>query len=165
MLEAAESDARDLGAKGVAAWGLLLPMFMRASWFRKHGYQKADRQGMFSLVWKPFADDAEPPRWIRPKCRPVLEPNKVTVTAFCSGWCTAQNSVFERAKRAAAEQQFEGKVVFRPVSTLDRLEFLQCGIADALYIDDKEVRNGPPPSYDAIRKLIRKRVQKLKLAV
>ena len=63
LLDAAERDAESRGAKGMAAWGILLPFFMRSKWFRKHGYKKADRDGMIELVWKPFAEDAAPPRY------------------------------------------------------------------------------------------------------
>jgi len=38
---------------------------------------------------------------------------------------------------------------------------LEWGIADALYIDDKEVRTGPPPSYKKIKKKIARQVKKL----
>ena len=47
------------GAKGMAAWGLWLPVWMKASWFKKHGYQGVDRSGPRELVWKPFVADAE----------------------------------------------------------------------------------------------------------
>ena len=40
LLQAAENDAKKLGTKGLVVWGLLLPVFMRARWFRKQGYQK-----------------------------------------------------------------------------------------------------------------------------
>lgn len=43
LLRAAEDDARALGATGIAAWGIALPLWMKASWFKKHGYRKADR--------------------------------------------------------------------------------------------------------------------------
>ena len=71
LLEAAEADARALGAAGMAAWGVVLPFWMRASWFRKHGYRKADTLGMMALVWKPFTADAAPPAWIRPRKKPA----------------------------------------------------------------------------------------------
>lgn len=32
---------------------------MKASWFKKQGYRKADHQGMAVLLWKPFTDVAE----------------------------------------------------------------------------------------------------------
>ncbi len=49
LLAAAEEDARQRGAKGVAAWGVWLPFWMKASWFKKHGYHKVDRQGISVL--------------------------------------------------------------------------------------------------------------------
>jgi GNAT superfamily N-acetyltransferase len=159
LLQAAEEDAASKGAKGIAAWGVALPFWMRASWFKKHGYKKVDKQGMMLLLWKPFTNDAVPPKWIREQKKPEKIPGQVTVTAFKNGWCPAQNMVFERAKRAAAE--LGDKVVFREIDTLDRNVFLEWGIADALFIDEKQVRTGPPPSYEKIRKLIQKRVRKL----
>jgi len=70
---------------------------------------------------------------------------KVTVSAFINGWCPAQNLVFERAKRASAE--LGEKVIFKSYNTSNRQIFLEWGIADALYIGEKQVRTGPPPSY------------------
>ncbi|MBL7073811.1 GNAT family N-acetyltransferase [candidate division KSB1 bacterium] len=161
LLQAAETDAKSKGAKGMAAWGIPLPFWMKASWFKKQGYTKVDKQGILGqvLLWKPTTDDAIPPKWIKEKKKPETSPGKVTVTAFLNGWCPAQNLVFERAKRAASE--FGDKVVFRGINTFDREVLLEWGIADALYIDDKEVRTGPPPSYEKIKKKIAKRVRKL----
>jgi len=132
---------------------------MKASWFKKQGYTKVDRQGMQILLWKPFTDEAIPPKWIKRRKKLETIPGKVTVTAFRNGWCPAQNLVFERAKRAAAE--FGDHVVFREIDTFDREVFLEWGIADAVYIDDKSVRTGPPPSYEKIKKLMAKRVKRL----
>jgi len=159
LLAAAEEDARELGAKGMAAWGMALPFFMRASWFKKHGYKKADSVGMQVLLWKPFADDAEPPRWIRDKKKPGLEPGKVAVTALVNGWCPGMNMAFERAKRAASE--FGDKVAFRAVDTFDRTAFKEWGEPDAIFVDGKGIRMGPPPTYAKIQKTIAKRVKKL----
>ncbi len=161
LLQTAEEDVRAKGAKGIVAWGLSMPFWMKASWYKKHGYTKVDKQGIQVLLWKPFAEDAIPPRWIKAREKPGKVPGKVAVTAFLNGWCPSQNIVFERAKRAAAE--FGDRVVFQEVNTSDRDVFLGCGISDALYVDGKEVRNGPPPSYERIRKIIAKRVRKLGL--
>jgi len=160
LLEAAEEDARALGAKGIAAWGLILPFWMKASWYKKHGYKKADRDGISQLVWKPFSADAQAPKWIKQKAKPQKTPGVVTVTSFINGWCPAQNLTHERAKRAAGE--FGDKIAFNTVDTFDRQTFLQWGISDALFIDDKQVNTGPPPSYEKIRKLIESKVKKLK---
>lgn len=96
LLYAAEADAIALGAKGMAAWGLRLPFWMRASWFKKHGYRTVDTMGIQALVWKPFCPDAKPPTWIRKRKNPPLQPDRVTITTLCNGWCPALNLAFER---------------------------------------------------------------------
>ncbi len=159
LLQAAEDDVKAIGAKGVVAWGLLLPFWMKASWFKKQGFKKVDRQGIQVLLWKPFTDDAIPPKWIRRRKLPQVIPGKVVVTGFLNGWCPAQNLVFERAKRAAAE--FGDKVLFREIDTFDREVFLEWGIADALFVDNKQIRTGPPPSYEHIKRIIARRAAKL----
>jgi GNAT superfamily N-acetyltransferase len=159
LLAAAEDDARSLGAKGMVAWGVSLPVFMRASWFKKHGYRKVDKNAVAQLLWKPFAEDAVAPRWIKERKKPEPTPGKVTVTAFKNGWCPAMNMIFERAKRAAGE--FGEAVDFRAVDTSDRAAFLEWGLADGLFIDGKAVRTGPPPKYEKIHKKIARRVRKI----
>ena len=160
LLQAAEEDARTMGAKGIAAWGLWLPIWMKASWYKKQGYSKADRDGIRMLVWKPFTKDAQAPRWIRQAKKPVLVPGKVTVSAFINGWCTAQNMVCERAKRACAE--LGEPTEFRVIDTTDRETMLEWGISDGLFINQKMVRTGPPPSYESVKKQIEKQVRRLK---
>jgi GNAT superfamily N-acetyltransferase len=158
LLAAAEQDARQLGAKGVAAWGVWLPFWMKASWFKKHGYRMADRQGI--SVFKPFTEDAKPPRWYaKTGKQPERVAGKVTVTAYVNGWCLAQNLVYERAKRAATE--FGDKVVFQEIDTSARDSVAQWGISDSVLVDGKNVQKGPPPSYEAIYKMIAKRVARL----
>jgi len=159
LLRAAEEDTRAKGAKGIAAWGISLPFWMKASWFKKQGYVKVDNQKGQILLWKPFTKDAAPPKWIRRKKIPWKEKGKVVVTALINGWCPAQSIVFERAKRAAAK--FGDKVEFRGINTFDRKVFLEWGLSDGLFIDDKQIRTGPPPSYKKIVRHIRKRVKKL----
>lgn len=159
LLAAAEEDVRGLGAQGMAAWGMAIPVFMRASWFMKRGYKKADAIGMQILLWKPFVEEAKPPRWIRDKKKPEPVPGQVTVTALINGWCPGMNMAFERARRAAAE--FGDKVEFRPVDTFDRAAFREWGEPDAIFVDGKGLRMGPPPSYKKIKKAIAKRVRKL----
>jgi len=159
LLKAAEDDVKTKGAKGMVAWGVSLPFFMKASWFKKQGYLKVDKQSIQVLLWKPFTDNAVPPKWVRKKKVPKAIPGRVTVTSFKNGWCPAQNMIFERAKRAASE--FGEKVDFKEINTFDKDVFLEWGIADALYINNKQIRTGPPPSYEKIKKKIAKHVKKL----
>ncbi len=159
LIKAAEEDAKEQGAKGIAAWGVSLPFWMKASWFKKQGYQTADKMDISVLLWKPFTKDAQPPKWVKVKNIPKKLPGKVTVYGFINGWCPAQNMVFERAKRAASE--FPDKVDFIKIDTSNKDVFLAWGMADALFIDDVQVTTGPPPSYKKIRKIIMKKVKRL----
>jgi GNAT superfamily N-acetyltransferase len=160
LLHAAEEDARALGAQGMAAWGVSLPFWMKASWFKKHGYRKVDSQGMAVLLWKPFVEEAQPPRWF-PKVdkRPEPVADKVNVTAFSSGWCLAQNLVYERAKRVAAE--LGDAVAFNEIDTSQRSAVAEWGVSDAVLVDGKNLQKGPPPSYEKIHKAISKRAGRL----
>ncbi|NQU87617.1 MAG: GNAT family N-acetyltransferase [Mariniphaga sp.] len=160
LLKAAEDDVRSLNKKGIAAWGISYPFWMKASWYKKQGYQKVDKNGVAVLMWKPFTNDAIPPRWIKEKKRPVKNEDKVTVTSFINGWCPVQNMVHERAKRAS--NKFGELVDFQEINTFEKKVFCDWGISDALFIDGKRIRTGPPPSYKKIHKLIRKRVNKIK---
>lgn len=160
MLKAVEEDARKKGAKGLAVWGISMPFWMKASWFKKHGYKPVDKENGMVLLWKPFTDGAQPPKWIRKKKTPKGTPGKVTVTAFNMGWCPAGSIAFERTKRAAAE--FGDKVIFRHIDTSDRQTFLEWGITNAIYLDDEEIGFGPPLKYEKAKKLIAKKVKKLK---
>jgi len=159
LLQAAEDDVRELGGKAIVAWGISLPFWMKAGWFKKQGYKKIDKMGIQVLLWKPFSTAAVPPKWIRKKKKPPLIPGKVAVTAFINGWCTAQNMVFERTKRAAL--QFGDQVVFQEIRTSDRETMQEWGLTDAIFIDGKQIGFGPPLSFEKIQKKINKRVKKL----
>ncbi len=152
LLEAAEEDARARGATGMAAWGLVIPVWMKASWFRGHGYRRVDRSGVAGLMWKPFVDGVTTPRFVRPKKKPARVPGQVTVTSFLHGACRAGNVAHERARRACEE--IGAPVVYRVVDTLDMETAREWGILDGLYVDDREIRTGPPPSYASIRQVI-----------
>ena len=159
LLQAAEDDARALGAKGMAAWGLALPVWMRASWFRKRGYRVADRDGLRHLLWKPFAADAEKPRWIKERKRPPAVPGQVQVTSFVNGWCPAQSIACERAKRACGE--LGARVAFTEINTADAATLREWGITDGLFIDGRPVRFGPPPRFAKIKRQIERRARRL----
>ena len=160
LLAAAEEDARALGAKGMAAWGLWLPFWMKASWFRKRGYRSVARNGIASLLWKPFAADAQPPRWFPRTAKPLeLTSGRVNVTCFVNGWCGAGNLTAERARRVARE--FGEKVAFREVDTSEHATVAEWGLSDALFVDGKQVMTGPPISPERFRRIVGKRVARL----
>lgn len=163
LLEAAERDCRESGAAGIAAWGILLPFFMRSKWFKKHGYKKADRRGMIELVWKPFRGQAEAPQLLKMKKRPAAEEGVLTVRCFRSGWCPVQNLSCERMKRAAGEYGDRIRVMEIDTEVKENLD--EWGISDAIFIDDREINTGPPPSYEKLQRLLRKRMKRHARAV
>ncbi len=55
----------------------------------------------------------------------------------------------------------EGTAEIREIRTDDRAVFLEWGMNDALFIEGREVRNGPPPTYEKIKKKIARRLKKL----
>ncbi len=161
LLLAAEDDVKSLGAKGIAAWGIALPFWMKAAWFKKHGYKKVDADGIARLMWKPFTSDAIPPKWRKPEKKPEAGIDKVKISAFVHGWCSAKNIAMERLKRIAAE--FPNQVEYVEYNTRDRAVMEEWGLSDALYIDTDLVNTGPPPSYDKLKKLVGKKIKKRKL--
>lgn len=160
LLKAAEEDSKNLGADGLVAWGLIIPVFMQASWFKRQGYKVVDKSGITRLLWKPFNDKATPPRFMKPQNIPGKDKGKVSVKMFRYGWCQAYNITCERVIRASEE--FPGKINLETIETLDREVVKKWGITDGIYINGKELNAGPPPSYEKIRKKIRRQVNKIK---
>lgn len=159
LLEAAEAASRARGKKGMCAWGLALPVWMKASWYRKHGYKKVDRDGMAVLLLKDFTGDAKPPKWMRAQRTPESQdPGPVNVTAFVNGWCPVGSIACERAKCACAGFS-PVDVQFTEIDTSDPAVMREWGRADALFVDDREIHIGPPPTEAAIHKQIDRAVR------
>jgi N-acetylglutamate synthase-like GNAT family acetyltransferase len=158
MLKAAEEDAKQLGSNGLVAWGLIIPVFMRASWFKKHGYKVVDKSGMTRLLWKPFNEKAVPPKFMKPVKKPGKGEGKVNVTLFRNGWCQSMNITCERVRRASLD--FPGKINLQEFETLDKEVLKEWGISDAVFVDGKEIPVGPPISFDKILKRIAVKVRK-----
>jgi N-acetylglutamate synthase and related acetyltransferases len=161
LLKAAEQDCRQLGTNGMTAWGLIIPVFMRASWFKRKGYKVADKRGMMRLLWKPLKDEALAPRFMNRIKTPAKAEDKVSIDIFCNGWCPVQNMGYERVKRAA--QEFPQQTVINEYFTTNRNIVKEWGIFDSLYIDGKEIQLGPPPSYLKIKKKVKRAVKKKNL--
>lgn len=162
LLAAAEADAKALGAKGMAAHGITLPFWIPASFYRRQGYRTVDKNGMMRLLFKPFTPDAQPPKMIKLLRKPEknANPGKVTVTYYLTGSCPACSITYERAKRAAAE--FGDRVVFQTVDTSDRETYLGCGVQNVLFIEDRNVSNGPPLTEKKIKKRIGNDLRKIR---
>ncbi len=160
LLVAAETDVRDLGAKGMVAWGLRIPVFMRSRWFKKHGYRRVDTDGIMELLWKRFSVDAVPPRLGRLRRCPDTAPGVVTVTCLRNGWCPSVNLTAERMKRVARE--FAERVNYVEIDTDNRRSFEEWGASDQIFIDGTPLRAGPPRTYEQLRKQVARRVRALR---
>ncbi len=64
--------------------------------------------------------------------------------------------VYERAKRVSLA--LGENVEFQEISTSNKKTINEWGISDALFVDGKQIRTGPSPSYEKIRKIIAKKV-------
>lgn len=161
LLIAAEEDVIQRGAKGMAAWGLGIPVWMRASYFKKRGYKKVDRDSIRTLLWKPFSEDAKKPKWIQQIKSPQAQenPGKVTVTTFYDGRCPSQSIVLERAKEVVS--MFGERVVLNIINTFDREVYLSWGISDGLFVEGKNISQGPPLTKEKIKEAIESRLKKL----
>lgn len=161
LLKAAEADARKRGATGMSAWGIALPFWMKASWYKKQGYRVVDKEGAARLLWKPFVDGAAEPRWRRPKEKPesLAEKGEVLIISYLNGICPAMNIGHERMRKVAEE--FGERVKYRVISTREPADLEKWGISDALYINGREVTLGPPPKEEKLRKLVRRELKKV----
>jgi hypothetical protein len=158
LLKAAEEDVKQTGSNGLVTWGLSIPVFMQASWFKKHDYIVAEKSGIMRLLWKPFNENAFPPRFRKPVKKPGKGKDKVNLTLLRNGWCQSMNITCERAKRAALD--FPGKIELLEFDTTNNNVLNEWGISDAVYVDGKEIMTGPPISYKRIRRKIERRVKK-----
>jgi hypothetical protein len=157
LLQAAEEDVKTMGKKGLAAWGLSEEMWMSASWFQKHGYEKADQEGWLVLVWKAFSQDAKPPRWIKGSFTQEPARGKVKVTSFYSGQCPSENITYSRARKIA--EDFGDKVIFEEIAMSKPENRKKYGLKGGLYINGENIFQGPPPSDEQIKQKIEEKLQ------
>ncbi len=160
LLQAAEEDIRSRGADGIAAWGVSIPVWMKASWYKKHGYKSVQKDGMRQLLWKPLKAEIEPPRWLEIKERPpsAEAEGRVIVTSLFSGICPVTNLAYERSKAVADE--FGNNVSFSEVNISEPADIEKWGMSDALFVNKTQIVLGPPIAKQKIRKIISKELNK-----
>ena len=142
ILDGIEEDVRQTGARGIAAWGMDLPYWNPVSFYEHMGYARVETNGPVVLVWKPFAEDAEPPSLIRQNRSPVKREGQTTVTAFVNGWCNGSCGQCVHARDAVAG--LDEFVAYEEIDTSDRATILSWGIDDDIFVDDKPFDPGRP---------------------
>lgn len=160
LLAAAEEDVRHRGADGITAWGLSIPVWMKASWYRKQGYLKAAADGMMTLMWKPFAEDAVRPAWRKPSpdLDSSLESGPVKILSLVGGICPSVNVTQERIRRLAAE--YGDRIDYERVAVRSADDVARWGLTDGLYIDGRALGMGPPMSEKKLRGMLEKAIRK-----
>lgn len=150
LLDAAEEETRRQGRGGIVteafhhdSW------FMPASFFERHGYVEAHRQGSAALLWKRFEPRTEPPRPLQP--RYVFEPvlGKVAVDLFWQTFCETSWIEAQRVREVATE--FGDAVVLREYPSDDRAVLLRYQVPRAIYVNGRQIDWG----YEAPREGIR----------
>jgi hypothetical protein len=86
MLDQIEQDALSRGFKGVVAWAMDWD-WNPVSFYEHMGYTRVDQEDKVVVVWKPFCEDAEPPRLLRLDRLPDTESARVSVVVADNPWC------------------------------------------------------------------------------
>lgn len=135
---------------------------MKASWFKKHGFNIADKNGMSVLLWKEFKTGVPKPQWNKKQKNPLATPekDKVIITGFINGICPIGGINIEKMKKAV--KSFRNQVVFNIIDTSEPEALAEWGLSDGIFINNKEITTGPPLTEDGIAKLIKKELKKMK---
>ena len=161
LIAAVEADARRTGRCGTTTMAYRdLPgaeWFMPAAFFEHLGYEEVDGRGRYVLLWKPFTDDAESPRFLDPAYAYVPVAGKVVVDLFWNGFCPTSDIEAERVRNVCAE--FDDQVILNASCAEDRNALLACQIPRAIYVDGTEIGWGYEAPKDGIRVAIERALE------
>ena len=156
LLESIEADARSAGFNGVtiAAYRDIpgAEWFMPAAYFEQLEYQVVDERGREVLLWKPFHDSAEPPRFLQPDYTYEPVPGRVAVDLFWNGFCPTSAIEAQRVREVAGE--YGDRVILREYETEDRDTLLRYQIPRAIYVNGQEIGWGYEAPKEGIREAI-----------
>jgi len=158
LVEAIERDARAAGHAGVTVTAYRdIPgaeWFMPAAFFERLDYRPADERGREVLLWKPFRDDAKPPRFLQPQF--AFEPIEgvCVVDLFWNRFCQTSGIEAQRVREVCGE--FGDRVVLREYPAEDRETLLRYQTSRAIYVDGREIGWG----YEAPREGIRAAIER-----
>ena len=136
MLNHIEQYARSSGFKGVVAWAMDWH-WNPVSFYEHMGYSRVDMQDKVVVVWKPFCEDAEPPRLLR--LDDILSEGweKVRVVVADNQWCN------NNAKLMTAREAIKGVehlVEYTEVEAPYRNRIIHLGHVGGVFLDGKAYR-------------------------
>ena len=149
MLKAVEQDAKAMGAKGIAAWGIDWETnWMQASFFEHMGYLRADEEDKVVVFWKPFGPDVNPPKLMRLPTLPKKETGKVSVRVAANSWCLGCYKIL------CAREAVKGlkKIVdYSEKSFPEHENILHLGMVGGIFLDGKVFHPYKICDIDSIR--------------
>ncbi|HAL62326.1 MAG TPA: hypothetical protein DCP08_07980 [Chloroflexi bacterium] len=153
LIQAAEEDARRTSR------GIVIPAFdhdfwfMPASYFQRLGYQEADRQKTYVILWKAFAP-VDPPFIMGRNYQFVSEPGKVVVDLFWNRWC--KTSIIEAQRVRGVCVEYGDHVLLKEYDASQRATLERYGINRALFFNGKSRFWGHEAPKEGIREEIEK---------
>jgi len=151
LLNAAEEDIRNREGLAIAAWGLILPFWMKSRWYMKHGYLRADKDGIRELVIKSLDGQTHSVHWKKGQRPPARrDDGSLNISMFLNGACPVSSIAYSRLIEATADLP----VCPELIDTSCREELEKWQQTDALFIGGREIRLGPPPSKRKIRRAV-----------
>jgi len=136
MLNHVEQYARSCGFKGVVAWAMDWH-WNPVSFYERMGYTRVDAQDKVVVVWKPFCEEAEPPRLLRLDAMPSRGREKVRVVVADNPWCDG-NAKLMTAREAV--KGIEHLVEYTEVGPPCRDRIIHLGHVGGVFLDGRPYR-------------------------
>lgn len=160
LLAAAEEEARAQGKKGIVVQAFDSDFwFMPAAYFVKLGFIEVERAGDYVLLWKPFEENVEPPRQLKPNYKFEPVSGKVVVDLFYNTFCETSDIEAQRVREVAAE--FGERVVLNEYPADDHRTLLRYQIPRGIYVNGEWIFWGYEAPKEGIREAIGKTLEDL----
>jgi GNAT superfamily N-acetyltransferase len=159
LMEAAEREARQAGAKGLTTVGYTGDFwFMPAGFFQGCGFQIAEQRKSTTLLWKAWDETVEPPRLLQPQYEYQPAAGKVVVDLFWNAFCPTSAIEAQRVRDVAAE--FGDAVILNEYGA-DQPDILrQTQIPRAIFVNGVEIGWGYEAPREGIQSAIQDALQK-----
>jgi GNAT superfamily N-acetyltransferase len=158
LLAASEEEAREQGKKGLVIMAYYGDFwFMPAPYFEKKNYTFADgskEDGGYALLWKQFAEDADPPRMLKPDYSFEPVEGKVVIDLFYNTFCLTSDTEAQRVREVTAE--FGDRVILNEYPADDPEVLRRYQLPRGIYVNGKWIFWG----YEAPREGIREAIEK-----
>lgn len=155
LVAAAEAEALAQDRKGITAMACNHEAwFMPRTFFEGLGFEVADRRGMELVLWKPSAQDAQPPRLLGASYRFKPTRGKVVVDLFWNRFCLTSEIEAERVRAVTGE--FGDAVELCEHDSSDPAVLREYQIPRAIFVQGEQVTWGYEAPRDGLREAIQR---------